>query len=80
MHPDILEATVLGSMPDKNLGEEICAVVVLNDFNEGGVKKITEYCKKYMNRVPKIWVFEDSLPKNKFGEVSKKRLIKELIN
>lgn len=80
MHPDIVEASVLGSLPDDQYGEEICAVVVLNDSHENGLQKVYDYCKKYMNRVPRIWISEDSLPKNEFGEVSKKLLIQGLVN
>jgi long-chain acyl-CoA synthetase len=74
-HPDVREAAVVG-MPDKDLGEEIGAAVVLRDGASATAEDLQQHVKsqlaayKYPRRV---W-FLDELPKGATGKILKREI------
>ncbi|GFS55397.1 medium-chain acyl-CoA ligase ACSF2, mitochondrial, partial [Trichonephila inaurata madagascariensis] len=76
-HPSILEVNVVG-VPDKRMGEEICAwIVVKKDMNltEENVK---EFCKGKLShfKVPRYIMFVDDFPKTPSGKIKKYEMVK----
>lgn len=74
-HPDVSEAAVV-SVPDRDLGEEICAFVVLRTDATCTDQTIIEFCKSQMAsyKYPRIVNFVPDLPKGATGKVDKAKL------
>ena len=74
-HPDVGEAAVI-SVPDRDLGEEICAFIVLKAESSATAQDIIEFCKVQMAayKYPRIVKFVPDLPKGATGKVDKSKL------
>ena len=74
-HPQILEAAVVG-VPDRVMGEQVKAFIVLREGEKGSDEEIREFCGKYLAdfKVPKYVESIDQLPRNPAGKIMKKAL------
>jgi long-chain acyl-CoA synthetase len=75
MHPDILEASVIGN-PHPDWGEEVIAFIVSRGGANVTEKEMDQLCLDNIARFkrPKRYSFLDSLPKNNYGKVLKTAL------
>ncbi len=75
MHPDVLEAAVIG-VPDSHWGETVKAFVVLKEGRNATEQEIIGFCKKELARykAPKSIDFLKSLPRTGSGKIYKKGL------
>ena len=81
-HPSISEIAVVGS-PDIKWGEKVVAIVVSNERNKNLLEKnIRSFCiGKLANfKIPKQFIFIDSLPKNAAGKVTKEKLREKILS
>ena len=74
-HPAVKEAAVLG-VPHDVLGEDVAAAVTLNQGQTVTAEEIMDFCRDHLadNKVPRIVVFFDSLPKNQSEKILKREL------
>ena len=80
MHPKVADVAVFG-IPNEEMGEEVKAVVQLENFDEAGTEieaELIAYCKKKISHVkcPKSIDFEKKLPRHPTGKLYK-RLLKD---
>lgn len=77
-HPKIKDVQVVG-VPDKRLGEEICAWVELKDGQTATPEEIREFCKERVARfkVPKYVQFVTDYPLTVTGKVQKYKIRQE---
>ena len=75
MHPDILEAAVIG-IPDSHWGEAVKACVVLKQGRQKTAEEIISFCKEHLAhyKAPKSVDFMDALPRTGSGKIFKKGL------
>ena len=75
-HPDVIEAAVV-PIPDNDLGEEICAFVVLKSSSDCLEQDVIDFCKLHMAsyKYPRNVNFVSELPKGPTGKVEKVKLI-----
>jgi len=75
-HPAVAEAAVVG-IPHDRLGEEVLAVVTLQDGAVVTVAELMGHCRERLAayKYPRIFEFRDELPKNTLGKVLKDQLI-----
>ena len=74
-HPNVAEAAVI-AVPDRELGEEICAYVACRPGMTIDEEEIVEYCKDLLSsyKYPRKIYFVDALPKNTTGKIDKTQL------
>lgn len=79
-HPAVLEASVIG-VPDPYRGETVRAYIVLKPGQHATAEDLTAFCKERLAiyKVPKQFVFRESLPKNLIGKVVRRELRDEAI-
>jgi len=84
-HPIVAEAAVIG-IPDKLRGQAICAYIVPKDGEDLTKKDLRKYLLSQMApyKVPKEFIFADSLPRNSTGKILKtalrERSLVDLVN
>jgi long-chain acyl-CoA synthetase len=78
-HPALADAAVLGA-PDERRGEIPLAVVALKAGASATAKELTRHCRERLAgfKVPRKFVFRESLPRSGTGKVLKRLLRKEL--
>jgi fatty-acyl-CoA synthase len=74
-HPKISDVQVIG-VPDKDYGEEICAVVILKEGETATEDEIKDFVKKSMakHKVPRYVDFTDKFPMNAAGKILKYKM------
>ncbi len=83
-HPKVSECAVVGS-PDERWGEAVTAVIVLEEGSNDLTfvqDELTSYCREHLPRfaVPKLFLFEASLPKTATGKIQKGEIRSKLRN
>lgn len=77
-HPAVKEAVVIG-IKDAYRGETVKAYIVLKDGKVPDPKDIERFCRSQLAayKVPKHYVFRESLPKTLVGKVLRRKLLEE---
>ena len=80
-HPAIAEVAVYG-VPDPVKGEIVQANIVLKSAQPLTEEQITVFCTERMAtyKVPKVFKFVDSIPKNPTGKILKRQLRQEALS
>lgn len=75
-HPSVHDVAVLG-IADKFMGERVKACVVLLSEANLSEAELLEYCKENLAsyKVPRIFEFKETLPRNSTGKVLKRLLV-----
>jgi malonyl-CoA/methylmalonyl-CoA synthetase len=78
-HPSVNTCAVIGCL-DKEWGEKVTAVVVLNKGETVSGEELIHFCRERLApyKSPKAVVFRDDLPRNAMGKVQKAELRKEV--
>jgi malonyl-CoA/methylmalonyl-CoA synthetase len=78
-HPAVNACAVIGCL-DKEWGEKVTAVVVLNQGESVNSEDLIRFCRERLApyKSPKAIVFRDDLPRNAMGKVQKAELRKEV--
>ena len=77
-HPKVMEAACVG-VPDKDMGEEVKAFIILRQGQTATAEEIRGYCAQHLAgfKVPKhVEFLERDFPRNPIGKVLKKVLKK----
>ncbi len=74
-HPKVLEVAVTG-VPDSTYGESLLAAIVLAPGESVSESELIEFCRDYIGgyKIPRRYVFLDSLPKSTLLKVQKNEL------
>jgi long-chain acyl-CoA synthetase len=75
MHPAVHEVAVVG-VPDKRLGEEVCAYIVKRPGTELSAEEIISHCQQNLAKykTPRYVELVDALPRTNIGKVQKRAL------
>ena len=78
-HPAVAACAVIGC-PDREWGERVTAVVVLQKGETATGEELIRFCREKLApyKSPKSIVFRDDLPRNAMGKVQKAQLRKEV--
>lgn len=79
-HPAVEQSQVVG-VPDKRMGEEICAFVSLKENKNATAEELRDFLKGKIAyfKIPKYFLFEHDLPKTAIGKVQKHKLREKAI-
>jgi long-chain acyl-CoA synthetase len=74
-HPAVAECAVLGA-PDRRRGEQVVAFLVLRGGEEAGERELRAHCRERLAgyKIPREFLFEESLPKLPTGKVNRRAL------
>ena len=74
-HPKVEDVQVIG-IPDKKLGEEILAAVILKKGETMTAEELQDYVRKNMakHKVPRYVDFVDAFPQNAAGKILKYKM------
>lgn len=74
-HPDVRDVAVAG-LPDETWGEQVAAFVVVAPGSNAGEKELDAHCRATLAgfKIPKRYVFLESLPRNAAGKILKRDL------
>ncbi|WP_119344147.1 class I adenylate-forming enzyme family protein [Facilibium subflavum] len=80
-HPDIKEVSIIG-IPDKTLGQQVCACIVLKDDKKPlTLKTLKDFCQDKLSdyKIPeKLFIFQ-SLPHNATGKLDREKIAKSVL-
>jgi malonyl-CoA/methylmalonyl-CoA synthetase len=78
-HPAVDACAVIGC-PDREWGERVTAVVVLNQTESASGEELIRFCRERLApyKSPKSIAFRESLPRNAMGKIQKVELRKEI--
>src|SRR6266540_1180705 len=78
-HPSVAACAVIGCL-DKEWGEKVTAVVMLNQGESVSGDELIRFCRERLApyKSPKSIVFRDDLPRNAMGKVQKAELRKQI--
>lgn len=74
-HPGIREAAVYG-LPDRRLGQEVAAAIVVDDAAAPSVEELTAWCRDRLApfKIPRHWRVVDALPRTASGKILRREL------
>ncbi len=74
-YPEVQEAAVIG-VPSEKWGETPLAIVVTTPGTTPGAEELTDWCREHLAgyKVPRLFEFVDSLPRNPSGKLLKHEL------
>ncbi|XP_022256693.1 acyl-CoA synthetase family member 2, mitochondrial-like [Limulus polyphemus] len=72
MHPDVAEVHVVG-LPDKRMGEEVCAWVKLKTDGRVSEQELKNFCRGRIShfKIPRYIIFVNDFPKTGSGKIQK---------
>ena len=79
-HPKVSDVQVIG-VPDKAMGEEIMACIILKEGEEMTVEEMKNYVRDHMakHKVPKYVAFVDGFPMNDAGKIQKYKMREQAV-
>ncbi|MBN2297073.1 MAG: AMP-binding protein, partial [Deltaproteobacteria bacterium] len=74
----ISDVYVVG-VPDKKYGEQLLAMVILNQGEKASAEELVEYCKDKIARhkIPRYWEFVKEVPMTASGKVQKYKIVEQ---
>jgi len=78
-HPAVAEAAVMG-VSHEVLGEDVAAALAFRPGMHASLAELREWCAVRLadNKVPRVWLVKDALPRNQNAKVVKGELLPEL--